>query len=127
MPGVSQGDQRVDVEQVPHGKSSRAARMSSLVTFVSAADFVMHKPDFGSLIRRGCSATGCSGVSTIECPCTLQTNFTPARRCKRIRACLGSTTWPLLDRVTVMSYSLTLTIVGQTYATPLPTVEFGPN
>src|SRR5947209_6699571 len=108
MSRVSQCNERIDVQQVPHGKSSRAARTLSLVTLVSGGDCVMHRPDFGSLIKREGSDTGCSGVSTIECPCTLQTNFTPGRRCKRMRACLGNTTWPLLDSFAIMSYCLTL-------------------
>jgi len=68
----------------------------------------MRKPDLGSLIKRGGSDTGCLGVSTIECPCTLHTNLIPARKCKRMRTCLGNTTWPALDSFAVMSYRLTL-------------------
>src|SRR6266568_3420963 len=104
MPGVGQRNQGIHVQQVSHGKSSRAALTSSLVTFVSAGDLVMRNPDFGSLIRRGRSLTGYSGVSTMEWPCTLHTNFTPGRRCRRTRACLGRITWPLLESVVVIAY-----------------------
>src|SRR5258707_2923702 len=113
MPGVGQGNQRIHVQQVSHGKSIRAARTSSLVTFISAGDLVMRSPDFGSFIGRGRSVTGCSGVSTIECPCTLHTNLTPGRRCRRMRACFGRTTWPLLDSFVVMAYCLTVASVSQ--------------
>src|SRR6266704_393082 len=113
MPSVGQRNQRIHVEQVSHGKSIKAVRTSSLVTFVSAGDLVMRNPDFGSLIMRGRSVTGCSGVSTMECPCTLHANFTPGRRCRRTRACLGRTTWPLLDSVVVMPYCLTAAWVSQ--------------
>jgi hypothetical protein len=37
----------------------------------------------------------------------------PARNRSRIRACLGSTTWPLLDKIAVMAYCLTVSGVSQ--------------
>lgn len=112
---MGQRDQRIDVQQVPHGKSSRAARTSSLVTLVSAGDCVMRKPDFGWVTKRGCADTGRSGVSTMECPCTWHTNLTPGRRCRRIRACLGRTTCPLLESVAIMPYCLTTIQVSQAF------------
>src|SRR5437660_694828 len=85
MPRMGEGDQGIDVQQVSHGKSSRAARTSSLVTLASTGDCVMRNPDLGSSTRRGRSVTEYSGVSTIERPCTLQANVVPGRRCKRAR------------------------------------------
>ncbi len=47
-------------------------------------------------------------------PCsTLQESLAPGRNRSRIRASFGSTTWPLLDRVAVVAYCLTIQTVSQ--------------
>src|SRR5690348_14585025 len=113
MPRVRQRDQGVDVQEIPHGKSAMAARTSSLVTLVPAGACVIRKPVFESVTNLGRSRLTRSGVRTIEPPSTLQENFVPGCRRSRIRACFGSTTWPLLDNVAVMTYCLTVSKVSQ--------------
>ncbi len=96
---VRQSDQGVDVEKVCPANSARAACTSSLVTLIPAGDWVIRNPVFASLISLGRSRFPCSGVRTMDPPSTLQENFVPGCNRSRIRACLGSTTWPLLDNV----------------------------
>src|SRR5947199_8372561 len=102
MPCVCQSDECIDVQKILHGKSTKAAFTSSEVTFVPAGDLVIRSPEIWSRKRRGALLAECCGVRTIDGPCTLQSNFTPGRRRSRRRACLGKTTWPLLDNFVVI-------------------------
>jgi hypothetical protein len=113
MPGVRQSQQHIDVEQVSHGKSSIAARTSSLETLISSGDFVIRKPVFKSVTNFGLSSATLSGVSTIEPPCTLHTKVAPGRKCRRLRTFLGKTICPLLDNLDIISYRLTSHCVSQ--------------
>src|SRR4051794_14503821 len=79
MSCMPQSYQHIDVEEVPHGKSSSAARTSSLVTCTCAGDFVIINPVFEWRISFVFSFGGCSGVRTIESPSILQMRFTPGR------------------------------------------------
>lgn len=78
--GVRQCQQHIYIEQVPHGKSSIAARTSSLETLICSGDFVIRKPVFGSVTNFGRSSAALSGVSTIEPPFTVHSNVAPGRK-----------------------------------------------
>lgn len=74
---------------------------------------MIRNPVAGSRMSLGRSRPRRSSVRMMESPSTLQTNLVPGRNCNRMRACLGRTTWPLLDNVTVMTYHLTFLCVSQ--------------
>ena len=99
---MSKSHERINVEQAPHGKSSKAALTSSLVTFTPGGDFEIIRPDLRSLTRRGGLVARRSGVSTIEPPSTLHMNLAPALKRNLSLADFGRTTRPLLDRVAFM-------------------------
>jgi hypothetical protein len=74
---------------------------------------VIRRPVFGSVICLGRSVSGFSGVRTIEPPSTLHTSVAPGRKCNRVRAFFGKTICPLLDKVALMAYRLTVPQVSQ--------------
>src|SRR5437660_1015195 len=107
VPRMGQRNQGIYVQKVSHGKSTSAARTSSLDTFTSGGDFVIRNPVAGSRISFGRARTRDSSFRIMESPLILQLNLVPGRSCSRVRARLGRTTCPLLDNVTVMAYRLT--------------------
>src|SRR5260221_11994462 len=113
MARMRQRNQGVDVQEVSHGKSAKAARTSSLETLTAGGDFVIRNPVAGSRMSFGRSRLRGSSVRMMESPSTRQSNLVPGRNWSRARACLGRTTCPLLDKVTVMAYCLTFLGVSQ--------------